>query len=123
LAQVKIAVVVGPEVLTGSTRLKAGTAQKLILNMISTASMAQLGKVYGNLMVDVQPSNRKLVDRATRIISEVAQVPYEQARHALEQANDETKTAVVMAALNLSPEEARQQLAQHQGFLRPILGR
>lgn len=121
LAQVKIAAIVGPEVLTGSTRLKAGTAQKLILNMISTASMAKLGKVYGNLMVDVQPSNIKLVDRATRIVSDIAKVPYEQAKSALEQANLETKTAVVIAALNLSPDQARQKLAEHRGFLRPIL--
>ncbi len=76
----------GPEILTGSTRLRAGTATKLVLNMISTALMIRLGHVYGNLMVNVQPSNRKLEDRARRIIAEAAGVSYERAAELLEQA-------------------------------------
>src|SRR5271165_340524 len=88
---------VGPEILTGSTRLRAGTATKLVLNMISTAVMIQLGHVYGNLMVNVQPSNEKLEDRARRIIQQAAGVSYERAVELLEQGGRSVRTAVVMA--------------------------
>lgn len=120
-AHIKIAALVGPEVLTGSTRLKAGTAQKLILNMISTAVMIKLGKVYGNLMVDVMVTNVKLTDRARRIICEVTGVDYEEATHLLEQSGDQVKVAIVMHTLGVSADEARQRLEQHKGVLAATL--
>ena len=107
---VAITPLVGPEVIAGSTRMKAGTATKLVLNMISTAVMIQLGYVYGNLMVNVQPKNSKLRDRAERIIAEAAQIPAEQARQLLKQAGDQVATAIVMSRLALSPEAARERL-------------
>lgn len=120
-AEIKIAALVGPEVVTGSTRLKAGTAQKLILNMISTASMIRLGKVYGNLMVDVRVSNQKLAERARRIIREVTGVSEDEAMSLLEQANNEVKTAIVMALLGVDATSARTQLAANQGVLREVI--
>ncbi len=113
-----IAPVTGPEVLTGSTRLKAGTAQKMVLNMLSTASMVQLGKVYSNLMVDVQPTNRKLRARAVRILQEAAGVDEEEARALLETSGWEVKTALVMALTGADVEEARQRLNAAQGHVR-----
>lgn len=121
IAQIKIAAVTGAEVITGSTRLKAGTAQKLILNMLSTASMIKLGKVYGNLMVDVQITNIKLAQRAQRIISEIAGVSETEAEKLLAQTNNEVKTAIVVGLLNISPNEARQKLANAQGMLREVM--
>ncbi len=120
-AEIKIAALVGPEVVTGSTRLKAGTAQKLILNMISTASMIRLGKVYGNLMVDVRVSNQKLAERARRIIREVTGISEEEAAALLEQSGNEVKTAIVMALLGVDAANARSQLAANQGVLRGVI--
>jgi N-acetylmuramic acid 6-phosphate etherase len=120
-AQVRIAALVGPEVITGSTRLKAGTAQKLILNMISTATMIRLGKVYGNLMVDVKVSNRKLAERARRIITEVTGISDEAAADLLAQTNHEVKTAIMVALLGISPQAARARLDAAQGVLRAAL--
>lgn len=105
----------GPEVLTGSTRLRAGTATKLVLNMISTALMIRLGHVYGNLMVNVQPSNRKLEDRALRIIAEAAGVSYERATDLLEQAGRNVRTAIVMGKKAVSRKEAERLLADAGG--------
>src|SRR5690606_18689723 len=96
-AQIGIGVAVGPEVLTGSTRLKSGTAQKMVLNMLSTGTMTKLGKVYGNLMVDVQVTNSKLVGRARRIVAQLAHVSEEKAGSLLDAANGSAKTAIVMA--------------------------
>lgn len=121
IAQIKIAAVTGAEVITGSTRLKAGTAQKLILNMLSTTSMIKLGKVYGNLMVDVQITNIKLAQRAQRIISEIAGVSELEAEKLLARTDNEVKTAIVVGLLNVSPDEARQKLANAQGMLREVM--
>ncbi len=105
----------GPEVLTGSTRLKAGSAQKMILNMISTASMISIGKTYGNLMVDVKPSNEKLVDRAKRIIVEATGVAYEIAEKYYDLSLGRPKLAIVMIIRNCSLEEAERKL--ESGFV------
>ena len=121
LAQVKIPLLVGPEVISGSTRLKAGTAQKLVLNMLSTASMVRLGKVYGNLMVDVQIANQKLQQRAVGIVTEVTEVDEATATELLAQAGGSVKAAILMAVLELSLQEAHAHLAEAQGVLRHIL--
>ena len=105
----------GPEVIAGSTRMKAGTATKLVLNMISTAVMIRLGHVYGNLMVNVQPKNRKLEDRARRIVAEAAQVNYERAGELLEAARGRVKTAIVMSKLSLDRTSAEARLAEAGG--------
>ena len=120
-AQVAIELDNGPEVLTGSTRLKAGTSQKLVLNMISTASMVRLGKVYGNLMVDVQPTNEKLVDRAVRIVAEATGCPEDEARSALEESGRHAKTAIVMILGGVGAPEARERLARADGFVRQAI--
>ncbi|MCB9156088.1 MAG: N-acetylmuramic acid 6-phosphate etherase [Caldilineaceae bacterium] len=120
-AQIAIEVVVGPEVLTGSTRLKAGTAQKLVLNMLSTCTMVKLGKVYENLMVDVNPSNQKLRQRAARIVGEITGVAEEEAAAQLAAADWEVKTAVVMGLLDVSAAAARQRLAAADGHIRRAL--
>jgi N-acetylmuramic acid 6-phosphate etherase len=122
LAHIKIALPVGPEVVTGSTRLKAGTAQKMVLNMLSTGSMIKLGKVYGNLMVDVQPTNEKLVGRACRIIAEIAHLSEQQAAELLRQSNNEVKTAIVVSMRKTTPAEARELLAKAAGRLREVIG-
>jgi len=109
---------VGPEVLMGSTRMKSGTAQKLVLNMLTTASMVKLGKVYENMMVDLQLTNRKLVERAKRIISLATGVSYERASEILAQADGHVKTAIVMAAAGIPAEEARTLVAQTGGTVR-----
>jgi len=106
----EILVVVGPEFIAGSTRLKAGTAQKLVLNMLSTLTMVRLGKTYGNLMVDVRVTNEKLRDRATRIVEQVTGAPHDEAARALEQAGDEAKVAIVMLRAKVSADEARDRL-------------
>lgn len=111
----------GPEVITGSTRLRAGTATKVVLNMISTGVMIRLGYVYDNLMVNVQPTNTKLVDRARRIIAEVAGVSYEEAAGLLDRAGS-VRTAVLMHCRNLSRSSAEAVLAEHGGRLRDALG-
>ncbi|WP_420824129.1 N-acetylmuramic acid 6-phosphate etherase [Thermoflavimicrobium daqui] len=116
-----IDVVVGPEVLTGSTRLKAATAHKMILNMISTTAMIRLGKVYENLMVDVKVTNHKLYERAIRIIRTLTKVDEQTARQALEQANNEVKIAIVMLQTGTSIVEAKQRLNQAQGDVRAAI--
>lgn len=121
-AQLAIPLVVGAEVLTGSTRLKAGTAQKLVLNMISTALMVRMGKVYGNLMVDVQITNQKLADRAERIVMQVGKVTREVAHDLLNMAGGSAKVAIVMARLGYDAYQAREILRAHQGNLRAVIG-
>jgi N-acetylmuramic acid 6-phosphate etherase len=118
LATVAIELLTGPEVITGSTRMKAGTGQKLVLNMLSTATMVRLGKVYGNLMVDVRPTNDKLRRRAIQIVGEAAGLDDSQALALLDASGWEVKTAVVMALLNVPADEARRRLAQHHGHIR-----
>lgn len=122
IADISISVVVGPEVIAGSTRMKAGTAQKMILNMLSTAAMIRLGKVYGNLMVDVKVSNQKLAERACRLVMRLTSVDSERARALLERAHQDVKTAAVMARLDLEYEEARELLARAKGNLREVIG-
>ncbi|GHO65311.1 N-acetylmuramic acid 6-phosphate etherase [Ktedonobacter sp. SOSP1-52] len=118
---IMIAPVVGPEVVSGSTRLKAGTAQKMALNMLSTGVMILLGKTYGNQMVDVHASNYKLQRRASKIVQTIAGIEQEQADALLAQCDGETKTAIVVARAHVSPQEARQHLAAHQQVLRATL--
>ncbi|SCC54413.1 N-acetylmuramic acid 6-phosphate etherase [Bacillus wiedmannii] len=117
-AKITIEVNNGPEVLTGSTRLKSGTSQKLICNMLSTASMVGLGKVYGNLMVDVQLTNEKLIERAKRIVMEATSCDYETAELYLAKADNKPKVAIVMILAGFSKEEAIQRLGETQGFIR-----
>ncbi|HEY4362855.1 MAG TPA: N-acetylmuramic acid 6-phosphate etherase [Bryobacteraceae bacterium] len=112
---------VGPEVLTGSTRLRAGTATKLVLNMLSTAVMIRLGYVYGNLMINVQPTNAKLEDRARRIIQEAAGVSFERAAELLELAGRDVRTAIVMHKKGVSREEAGKLLKEARGRLGEVL--
>jgi N-acetylmuramic acid 6-phosphate etherase len=119
-AEIAITPAVGPEVVTGSTRMKAGTATKLVLNMLSTGSLVRLGYVYGNLMVNVQPTNVKLRDRAARIISTLTHLPYEKAAALLDEAGS-VKTAIVMQRLGLTRTEAEARLAQAKGRLRQAL--
>lgn len=117
-AQTAIEVVVGPEILTGSTRLKAGTAQKLVLNMLSTVSMIGIGKVYQNLMVDVKPTNEKLVERAKRIIVQATDCSLATATTAFEAAGEDAKLAIVMVLTNMGRDEAAQRLSTARGFVR-----
>jgi len=114
--------IVGPEVLTGSTRLKAGTATKLVLNMLSTGAMIRLGKVYGNLMVDLMALSAKLHDRGERIVMEVCAVSREEARQAIERAKGSVKVAIVMARRKVDAAEARRLLEAADGFVRPVVG-
>jgi N-acetylmuramic acid 6-phosphate etherase len=111
----------GPEVIAGSTRMRAGTATKLVLNMISTAAMIRLGHVYGNLMVNVQPKNEKLVDRARRIIAEAAEVGYSEASVLLEQSGRNVKAAIVMARRKVSRQEAERLLETAHGRISSAL--
>ncbi len=120
-AKLAIEPVTGPEILTGSTRLKAGTAQKMILNMISTGSMVGVGKVYENLMVDVKQSNEKLVVRSQNILITATGCSREEARYVLEQAEGHVKTAVTMIMSGCGAEEARQKLSQAGGKVREAL--
>jgi N-acetylmuramic acid 6-phosphate etherase len=122
VADVVVAIDTGPEVLTGSTRLKAGSATKAVLNAITTAAMVQLGKTYGNLMVDLRPGSAKLHDRARRIVAQLGDVDERKAAHLLRSAAGETKTAIVMARLSLSAEDARARLEDAAGQLRKALG-
>jgi len=122
LADVSISVDVGPEIIAGSTRMKAGTAQKMILNMLSTSAMIRLGKVYGNLMVDVKVSNQKLAERACGLVMRLTGINDEQARQLLAWSNNEVKSAVVMARLEVDIEEARRLLEQANGKLREVIG-
>lgn len=123
LADIAISVDVGPEVIAGSTRLKAGSAQKMILNMLSTASMIGLGKVYGNLMVDVKVTNAKLLTRAIGLVMRLTGLDEAAARQLLDSANNEVKTAVVMQRRDLDYVEARQLLAEAKGRLRQAIGK
>ncbi|WP_280262351.1 N-acetylmuramic acid 6-phosphate etherase [Nocardia wallacei] len=117
-ADIAIEIDTGPEVLTGSTRLKAGTAQKLVCNMLSTAVMVRAGKVYGNLMVDLHPSNTKLVDRARRIIAEATGVDFDTAATLLDAADGQAKTAIVMQLAGVDAARARGMLTDAHGFVR-----
>lgn len=117
-AQMPIEVDAGPEFLTGSTRLKSGTAQKLILNMISTISMIGIGKVYNNLMVDVKPTNEKLVERSKRIIMEATNCDYETATAYFAKADENVKLAIVMILTNTSKEEASEKLIKGNNFIK-----
>ena len=111
----------GPEVITGSTRMKAGTATKMVLNMISTATMIQLGKVYDNLMIDLMAVNDKLIDRGTRIIVQLTGVHYELANSKLLDADKSVKTAIVMIKYSCSKDEAILRLKNNKGFLKKVL--
>jgi N-acetylmuramic acid 6-phosphate etherase len=117
-----ILVLVGPEVVTGSTRMKAGTATKLVLNTLTTAAMIRLGKTYGNLMVDLRAWNDKLIDRSERIVMETTGLPREDARGVIEAADGRVKTAIVMARRRVSRDEAERLLEEHEGRLRAIVG-
>jgi N-acetylmuramic acid 6-phosphate etherase len=121
-ADVSIRVLVGPEVITGSTRLKAGTATKMVLNMITTISMVRIGKVYENLMVDLNTrANRKLIDRSTRIIQTVTALGRAAAGDLLKRSGGHVKTALVMHAKGVERAEAERLLAQHHGHIARIL--
>jgi N-acetylmuramic acid 6-phosphate etherase len=120
-AEIAITPLVGPEVISGSTRMKAGTATKLVLNMISTAVMIKLGNVYGNLMVNVQPKNSKLEDRARRIIAQAAEVSDERAGELLRDSGRDVKTAIVMARLNLDRAAAEARLLSAGGRISAVL--
>jgi N-acetylmuramic acid 6-phosphate etherase len=117
-----IAPLVGPEILAGSTRMKAGTAQKLVLNMLSTGTFIRLGYVYGNLMVNVQPKNEKLVDRARRIVAQAAAVSPERARELLAESGMSVRTAIVMGRVGIGRDEAERRLAASRGRVRQALG-
>jgi N-acetylmuramic acid 6-phosphate etherase len=114
---VAICPVVGPEIIAGSSRMKAGTAQKMILNMISTASMIRLGKIYGNRMVDLRATSEKLKERSKKIIMETCGVSYEEAEIALEKSGGHVKTAIIMLKMGLSRPRAERLLKKHQGFV------
>ncbi|MBW7985999.1 N-acetylmuramic acid 6-phosphate etherase [Lactobacillus amylovorus] len=120
-AEIAIEAVTGPEVVTGSTRMKAGTAQKMILNMISTGIMIRQGKVYENVMIDVLPTNEKLVERAKRIISTVTGISKEQASHVLKEADKDVGLAIVMAKTKMNKEQAETLLAENHGNVSDVL--
>jgi N-acetylmuramic acid 6-phosphate etherase len=119
---IMIAPIVGPEVVTGSTRMKAGTAAKLVLNTLSTTVMIRLGKTYGNLMVDLLPTNEKLRRRAVRIVSTITGLSPDEAARLLEAAGYEAKTAIVMALAGVGAAEARLRLRAHGGLVRRAIG-
>ncbi len=121
IAEVTIELLVGPEVVVGSTRMKAGTVTKMVLNMITTASMVQLGKTYGNLMVDVQPKSAKLRDRAKRIVMHIAEVSEEKAEKLLEQSGWDVKASIVMEKKGLGLKDSKELLEKSNGFLREAL--
>ncbi|WP_435234972.1 N-acetylmuramic acid 6-phosphate etherase [Psychromonas sp. PT13] len=121
LANISITPIVGPEIVTGSSRMKAGSAQKLVLNMISTGAMIRSGKVFGNLMVDVQATNSKLLVRQKNIVIEATGCDEIQAETALNKANNHCKTAILMLLTGLDADSASQQLEKHQGFIRLAL--
>jgi len=116
-----IPLIVGPEVITGSTRMKAGTATKIVLNMISTISMIKLNKTFDNLMVDLKATNRKLWDRGTRIVAKLTNLEYDNALKILESAHGEVKVAIVMHKLSISYNKAKDRLKNNQSSLRSIL--
>ncbi|WEU33714.1 N-acetylmuramic acid 6-phosphate etherase [Enterococcus faecalis] len=121
LAEIGIAPIVGPEVITGSTRMKAGSAQKMVLNMFSTGIMVKVGNIYQNLMVNVQPTNEKLIQRATNIIKEAAEIEESQAKEYLEAAQLEVAPAIVMAKAHVDFQKAKQLLAEHDGRISEVL--
>ncbi len=112
---------VGPEVIMGSTRMKSGTAQKLVLNMLTTVSMIRLGKVYENMMIDLQMTNKKLVERSKRIVMTITGVSYEEAADYLKKADGHVKTALVMIKAKVSAKEARERLKKTGGFVRKAI--
>ena len=116
-----IALRTGPEILTGSTRLKAGSACKMVLNMLTTASMVRLGKTYGNRMVDLQPKSRKLVERGIRLIRELGRVDEAGARRLFKESHGHVKTAIVMARKKMSYNQAVKRSNKARGFLRDVL--
>jgi N-acetylmuramic acid 6-phosphate etherase len=118
---VAICPVVGPEVIMGSTRMKSGTAQKLVLNMLTTAAMVRLGKVYENMMVDLQRTSEKLVERGRRTVMMATGASYDEAERALEAAGGHVKTALVTILANVPVEEARRRLEAAGGFVRPAI--
>ena len=117
-----VTVLVGPEIVTGSTRMKSGTATKLVLNTLTTGAMIRLGKTYGNLMVDLRAWNDKLVDRSERIVMETTGLDRARARAVIDAADGRVKTAIVMARREVSRDEADRLLEEHQGRLRTIVG-
>ena len=120
-AQINIVPVVGPEVVSGSTRMKAGTATKMVLNMLTTGAMVRLGKTYGNLMVDLQATNTKLAERTKRIICSLTDLSREEAAQLLDECNGELKTAIVAHRTGVAPDEARRKLTHSNGRLREAL--
>lgn len=120
-ADIAIEPIVGPEVVTGSSRMKAGTAQKLILNMITTGAMIRSGKVYGNLMVDVEATNAKLLQRQVNIVVEATQCSQQEAAAALDACHRHCKTAILMVLSGLGADDARALLSKNQGFIRSAL--
>ena len=121
LSDIMIAPVVGPEVITGATRLKAGTATKMVLNMLTTGAMVRIGKTFGNLMVDLTATNEKLRDRSQRIVSDLTGLSSEAAQKLLSECSHQVKTAIVVHHRKLTPEAAREQLKQCNGHLRNAL--
>lgn len=122
VADIAISPVVGPEALTGSTRMKSGTAEKLVLNMLTTASMVKIGKTYQNLMVDLKASNKKLVARAARMVMQATDCTLEAAEQALAQTNNDVKLAILVTITGMNPTEARFALEGAGGFLRQAIG-
>ncbi len=123
LADITIPLIVGPEVVSGSTRMKAGTATKMVLNMLTTASMIRLGKTYGNLMVEVQPKSKKLKNRAIRIVMQVLGVDDKKANELLKKSRWDVKASLLMGVKNITYQEAKQRLTKCGGFLREALER
>lgn len=121
IADIAITPIVGPEVITGSSRMKAGTAQKLVLNMLTTASMIKIGKVYGNLMVDVEATNAKLIERQIAIVMQATQCDRQTAILALQQSEQHCKTAILMILTDLDVIEAKKRLSENKGFIRKAL--
>jgi N-acetylmuramic acid 6-phosphate etherase len=112
---------VGPEVIMGSTRMKSGTAQKLVLNMLTTTAMIRMGKIYENMMIDLQLTNKKLVERSKRIVMTITGVSYNEAGNYLKQADGNVKTALVMIRANVNADEARNRLVKADGFVRKAI--
>ncbi|NUF28156.1 N-acetylmuramic acid 6-phosphate etherase [Gilliamella bombicola] len=121
IADIAITPIVGAEIITGSSRMKAGTAQKLVLNMLTTASMIKIGKVYGNLMVDVEATNAKLIERQISIVMQATNCSREIAIQALEQSQKHCKIAILMILLGINAEQAKQKIIKEQGFIRQAL--
>ncbi|EPJ3743419.1 N-acetylmuramic acid 6-phosphate etherase [Proteus mirabilis] len=122
-ADIAITPIVGPEVVTGSSRMKAGTAQKLVLNMITTGAMIKMGKVFGNLMVDVEATNAKLIERQIRIVMQATECERATAEQALAQCRRHCKTAILMILAGVDAQQATQLLAQNKGFIRQALAK